>query len=235
MIGRLLRFIPFVLVYGCVGTVLALAVGATVLLTTGGVNRDKLFRMTAIIHDVDLEAAEADRPWGPNDTDSEQPSYDELVRHRMAMSLDFDFREQAVERGLTELRTLHERVVTVRDEYNTMRTAFEQTLQAEREKVDEVENLQSLLGEMKPKQAKDQLLIMIDDNAMPTAVAIIQSMPAEKRKKLFIEFKTDEELSTLADILTELRLHNPKSELLRETSERLREFDQQAPITPNNP
>jgi hypothetical protein len=82
---------------------------------------------------------------------------------------------------------------------------------------------------MSPKQAKDQILKMLDepstvaDDPMQDVVTVLKSMADDKRKKLLGEFKTPEEADRLAEILREVRLGLPDSDVIRDTRNQLQQ------------
>ena len=85
--------------------------------------------------------------------------------------------------------------------------------------------LQRTIEAIDPKQAKAQILIMIDDDAMSAVVTVVKALPLDKRKKLIAQFKTEEEIEKLADILRQIRLGNPEVPLINKTRDDLREFN----------
>ena len=84
---------------------------------------------------------------------------------------------------------------------------------------------------MQPKQAKDQLLRMLDEagpeeleKVNRDVVTMLKSMPLDKRKKIVSEFKTDEEAEKLHEILKQIREGVPDLTLIHETREQLASF-----------
>lgn len=221
LIKKLIGAVPGVAVWACVATIIAQAIGIAFLLFTGGMSGEKLFQVVAVVHDVDLAAMDAERPWSAQDVDAEQPAFEELIQARLAKDLDFDFREQAVVKGLDELRNL--RALLARDEsrFEEVRTGFYSILTKMESEVTENDEVQRLLTEMKPKQAKEQLDLMIQDDAMTAVVAILETMAADKRKKILVEFKTPEDTQTLSTIIDEMRLRGAQMALVNETREQL--------------
>src|SRR5438067_521087 len=97
---KLLRLAAAAAVYFCVGTLLAQAVGATYLCTRLGFNRDKLYRLVAVLENVDLDALRARQEAENKPRHSEQVSPDDVVRARLLKDLHLDLRETALEKAL---------------------------------------------------------------------------------------------------------------------------------------
>jgi hypothetical protein len=52
---------------------------------------------------------------------------------------------------------------------------------------------------------------------MQDIVKILKAMPLDKRRKILGEFKSEDEATTLAEILKEIRLGAPEVDLIRDT------------------
>jgi hypothetical protein len=89
--------------------------------------------------------------------------------------------------------------------------------------------VQVTLEAIAPKQAKEQLVKMLQDPKSPAndpmedTVRILKAMPLDKRKKILAEFKTPEEVKTLAEILRVVRLGGSDTELMRDTRAQLQQ------------
>ena len=65
-----------------------------------------------------------------------------------------------------------------------------------------------------------------DDDPMQDVVTILKAMPLDKQKKIFSEFKSDPEIKKMAEILRNIRLGKPDSDVLHDTRN---ELQQKAP------
>ncbi len=70
---------------------------------------------------------------------------------------------------------------------------------------------------IKPKQAKEQILKMLDNQEMNEVVTILSGMPIGKRAKIVGEFKTPEETEKLDEILRLIRCGVPEVNLIDKT------------------
>lgn len=182
-------------VYICVATVLAQAIVLGVLWLKGGVSREKAHRMLAVVYDVrpaEIRAQLAAAGSLPDATDG-GPT-DDAPRAR------------AVDQTRDEIRIAEVRLVRKRERYELLRSDFAIRLRDSEQAAgaEALVEVQRALEIMRPKQAKLHVLRMLDDGGMDDVVTIVKSMPLDKRKKLFAEFKTDDEAARLHEILREV-------------------------------
>jgi flagellar motility protein MotE (MotC chaperone) len=224
---KILNLIPAVFTYFCVATVLALGVGVTFLWARGSLDEEKLFRVLAVVHDVDLDAAIDEAEELRKAVEDEQPALDDIIEARAIKSLDLDLRESALTKGLVDLLSLEARLQTEQDRYKQLKGSFDDLLaKMEGQKSDSaLQEVQRTLEAMQPKQAKDQILKMLEDDAMHDVVTIMKGMPIDKRKKIAGEFKTGDEPDKLHEILTQIRLGVPGVTLIRDTRKQLEQVD----------
>ena len=88
--------------------------------------------------------------------------------------------------------------------------------------------VQRTLESLPPKQAKEQILKMLDNNnkiereqTLRDTVKMLKAMASEKQKKILSEFKTPAESDTLAEILREIRMGTPEVDELRSSKAKL--------------
>jgi hypothetical protein len=163
--------------------------------------------------------------------DAEQPSIEQILQARLRASLDLDLRESAVDKALGDLRALEEQIKGETSRLDYWKKDFDARLaKLETAATDAaLLELQRTLEAIQPKQAKDQIMKMLEDpmtasdNPMHDVVTVMKAMPLDKRRKILGEFKTQPEIEKLAEILREIRLGTPDSELLRGTREQLQQ------------
>lgn len=228
---RLLKMLAGAVVYFCVATVLAQVVGATYVYSRVGFNQDKLYRVLAVIENVDLDAIRAKHEAAHKPGHSEQVSHDDVVRARLLKDLHLDLRETAIDKALGELRVLEGKLKTERERYDELTKGFDERLAELKQGASDVslQEVQRTLEAIGPKQAKDQILRMLaeeqeDDarQAMTDVVTILKAMPLDRRKKILAEFKTADDSEKLREILREIRLGEPEVSLIRGTREKMK-------------
>lgn len=218
-----------------IGTAVSLAVVLAMLWWKGALTDQRLMAMLVALQGI--EPSQAPAAAKKSDPNSEQPSLDQIVEARVRAGLDFDLRESAIDKSLGDLRTIEARIKTESQRLDQWKTTFDkrvselQTAAADAALLE----LQRTLEAMQPKQAKDQIMNMLDDPAtasdkpMNDVVAILKAMPLDKRRKLLGEFKTPPEIEKLHDVLQEIRRGTPETELLRDTRDQLQRAANLAP------
>lgn len=216
-------------IYFCAASFIALAVGIAVLWSKGSLDGDKSIDMVAALYGLDLanmqvRIEEAQR--GPGDV---QIAYNKILDSRTRASLDIDLRESAIDKTLGELHNLQNNVVIQRERHNQVVRSFEQRLTDYESNNDDarLRRVRQMVENMKPKQAKELMIKMVDDNDMKDVVGILGSIASDKQKKIIAEFKTPEEQATLHQLLQEIRKGQLENELLNGVRNRLQDVNQQ--------
>ena len=182
--------------YSCVTTILAQGIGVTFLLTTTALNQKKIYSMMAIVYGIDEdEIRESVEDKAPEEVDNEEPDMKAIIDARAERHLALDFRIQAMDGAIENFRGMLNSLAEERRRFDTLKRSLDDNLekQAKGIKDDAILELQRTIEVIDPKQAKEQLLIMLDrdDKSMNNVVLIMKSMPTDKRKKIIAEFRTD--------------------------------------------
>lgn len=152
-------------------------------------------------------------------------SVEEILEARALRWRQLELREQTIEDRATEVQRLQRKLQEDVTIYQQARQQFEQRLNdwENGEKAQALEATIALLGRMKPKQAKEQLLEMLKSHEMDAVLTLLKGLPVDKQSKIVAEFKDPEEVRLLADILRRLREGQPEVGLADETRARLEE------------
>jgi len=230
---NLLRSLLTVLVCFSVATMLAEGVLLAVLWHKGHLKRETITQLLAVAYDVDLatmwrEVEAASRP-----IDVEQISFVEVQEARKLARLDLDLREMAADKGLIDVRQLDYMLSHERQEYETLKQAFDQQIEQVRQGAADgsLKELQRQLESVDAKLAKDQILRILNDTAlapeaaMQSVVTMFKNMPLDKRKKIISEFKTPEESQQLQEVLRQVRLGAPDVDVLQRARQQMEAFD----------
>lgn len=217
----MIRWFNAAFVAVAVGTFVTLLVVLTMLWFKGALADERVYGMLAALQGVKA-AKPAEKAIDPN---SEQPSFNQILEARTVASLDLDLRETAIDKSLGELRTLESQLRTESRRLDDWKTSFDKRLTDLQTAATEASllELQRTLEAIAPKQAKEQLLKMLEepktgsDDPMEDIVRILKAMPLEKRKKILAEFKTPEDVEKLHEILKVVRLGGSDTQLLQET------------------
>ncbi len=216
------------LVAFCIGTVISLAVIASMLWWKGVLTDERIYGMLAALQGI--------KPPPPPkltalDTDAEQPSFEQILNARLRASLDLDLRESAIDKSLGDLRTIETALKSESSRLDSWKQSFDKRLTDLQSAATEasLREVQQTLEAMPPKQSKDQLMKMLAEPKTPTndpmedVVRILKAVQLDKRKKILQEFKTPEEIEKLHDILRVIRTGGTDMELIDDTRKQLQQ------------
>jgi len=215
--------------YLCVATVLATGVGAAILIATNRVDSSKAYSILAIVYGIDEDKIreQMDEESQP-EKDNEEPDMQAVIDARARRHLALDFRIQALDTGIENIRGMQANLAEERRRYDQLKTSFDDRLKKLEEGVrdDAIVELQRTMEAIDARQAKEQMMIMLerDDNSMQDVVTILKGMPNDKRKKIIAEFRSEEEKQKLADILNQIRLGVPEATLIKDARDQLDKF-----------
>jgi len=226
--GRLFAASGSLLAYLCVATVFTAAIVVGYLWTHGILDKEKLNRMLAVARGSEVAAPVVEQvakaPQAP-----EPPSLDEIERQRAIQSRQLELREQAIDSNLDRVRFEQRKLTDERAQYQLLKDGFEKVLDERKKKVlvDGRENMQLIWENIKPKQAKEQILQMIDTGEQKEVVAILSGISITKRARIISEFKTEEEAKKLEEILRLIREGVPDVLTIDQTRQELKKFNPQ--------
>jgi hypothetical protein len=222
----------------CIATTLTAMLGLAYAWTHGYLDKAKLNRMVEVARGEESPSttATADKPKPPPQAE-EQPSYDDIERSRGVKARDLELREQSVDSGLERIRFEQRKLTDERDRYALLKTSFEKVLKDRRNDaiIAGRENMRLIWENIKPKQAKEQILQMVDEGQQNEVVAIMATISITKRAKIIGEFKTEDEAKKLEEILKLVREGIPDVLPIDQTREELKKFNpKQSSPTPAN-
>lgn len=226
MINSILR-VP---VYVCVATCLVEAIILLLFATQGRIGKAKVDEIAAVFYGVDRGTLRAFAEELREAPFVEPVALDALGDKAVLRTLDLDLRECAIEKGVVDLEFYESNLLAERERYNEMRLDFEQKVRliGDTSSSRHVEDLRRALQVLPPAQAKDQIVRFFQSNDKEIyndAVATIRTMPIDKQKKLFAEFKSEAEQVQLSSILRLIRLGVPEVPLIQSTRDELQQFD----------
>ena len=223
MIRKLLAALVSVIASVCVATIIAEAILASYYARTWQLDRAKLTQMLAIARGADLEAL-LGRPSGSQEaTSAEQVSYSQVVDARAVKTRNLELREQALRNGVQQLQSEQRRLAEERQRLQQLREGFQGELlalekgAAAKGREDIVRTLETL----KPKQAKELMLQMLDAKELDDVVTIVASMSESKRAKVIAEFKLPTEAEQIGEVLRRIRQGIPTTAMAENTAKQL--------------
>ena len=223
--GALLGKLMTLGAYASVATVVAALAGLLFLRTTGRLSNDRIDRMLAVAQGIDTKESKSEPPVRETVDDVEQPSYEDHEQARELHSRNLEMREQALKSGLDRVRFEQSKVAREKEVYDALESAFETQLESLRSKAlsSGRENVRMIWENIKPKQAKEQILKMLDNEEMNEVVTILSGMPIGKRAKIISEFKTADETQRLDEVLRLIRSGVPEVNLIDKTRSQVKQ------------
>ncbi len=226
--GRLISTGGAMLAYVCVATVLTAAIVFGFLWTHGYLDQEKMTRIVAIARGAEPAAPVVEQVAKAPEA-AEQSSLDDVEKQRAIQSRLVELREQAIDRNLDNVRFEQRKLTDERASYELLKKGFEEVLN---EKKNEAllagrQNMQQIWENIKPKQAKEEILQMIDANEQKEVVTILSGIAISKRAHIIGEFKTEDESKKLEEILRLIRQGVPDTLTIDQTREDLKKFNPQ--------
>ena len=216
MISKLLRGLAAF----CVATVLTQMILMGYFLTRGSANGETMTKVVALLNGIDISGNRLQQILRESE-DREQPDFDEILEARKLKSYDMDLRLRSQKEFRDDLSTM---LAELTDE----KERFDERLISFRSELDEIQKgaqseglreVQRTLQSLDAPQAKEQLLIMYDDERIDEVVTIIQAMSSDKRKDILAEFVAKDDAAKLAEILRRIGEGMPTTSLINQASE----------------
>ncbi len=219
--GRLIGGLSTLIGWSCFATVVSLAIVVGYAMSKGYIAPAKLEQMAAISHGVEMVTKrEAERMATAPGT-SEKPSLEAIEMRRAAIAANMELRENTVRDMVNEFKKLQRGLEEEKERFGQIVSAYKAGLEDEKKKAvaEGRRQFQSIVESMKPKQAKEQLLLKFKEDKIEVVVEAMKNMEETKRAKVLTEFKTPEDQEILAKILEHIR--NPAVNIVNETSDKL--------------
>ena len=216
MISKLIQaFVAF-----SIGTTLTVMVMCGYFLSRGSINGETLTKVVALMNGIDITGDRL-REIMRQSEDSEQPDFDEILEARKMESYDFDVRLRSQQELSDEISTMLADLQDREQRFDNRLSAFRQELKEIRAGAREqgLVDVQRTLQTLDAAQAKEQLLIMYDDERIDDVVTIVQAMSSDKRKDILAEFVEGDNPEKLAEILRRISEGIPTTALIDQASE----------------
>ncbi len=220
------------LVYVCLGTMMAQAVILGYVWMNGSLDKQKLARMIDVARGTEVPVVATaekttEKTAAKTAEPPEQPSLDDLERQRGVKARHLELREQSVQDGLERIRFEQRKLASERDDYEQLKRNFEKLLSKEKTSIeDEGRNkVRQLWENISPEQAKEQILQMIDAGEQNDVVLILSSIAIRKQAKIIEEFKNDDEKKKLEEIVELIRKGVPEVTPIDQAREKIKQFN----------
>ncbi len=190
----------------CAASVLAQVCIIGLAASKGNVNRQTIAQVIGLLNGIDVQSERLKQAL-ISVRNTPTPSYDEILAAKTNAVLQLDSRSGNIENRSRQLddqqRQLQARTAELDDRLQKFESRLEQ--QKKGSQLDSLKEIQSILENMSPEEAKKQLTIKQKNNELTDVVAIIRAMAPDKQKKILAEYSQPADAEMLADILREIR------------------------------
>ncbi|HEX6963160.1 MAG TPA: hypothetical protein VF175_14940 [Lacipirellula sp.] len=209
--SRLLGILLSLVGYACVATVISTALGYGYLRKSGYLDNEKLFKVVALLQDVDLqEIKEASHDKGP-EVPEEEPSYQQQQRAAQTTLLNFDAKQKQLAVSLVNFDYQLKQLNAAIDNYARLKDDVKNYLDEQGKLVlrEAVQDVREQLELLTPKQAKPILISYIQDNSVDDVIMLLGSMKPKSREAILKTFTTDTDLEMLYRIQRKMLAGEP--------------------------
>jgi hypothetical protein len=199
---KIIQLLFAFLAYVSVATMISIALGVGYLWHNDRLSDEKLFRLVALLQDVDMQQIGQGQGISSDEVPPEEPSLDDVLHHQAIRDRNFEVKLLALQRGKQEYDDRLQQLKVQTDRYDRMAQEWQSRLEKEEELTTQ-ENLAkvvSQLEQLRPPVAKDLLLRWIEEQRMDDAILLMSKMSENKLSKILKAFETPEELNHLHEI-----------------------------------
>lgn len=216
--------------YVSTATLIAAAIGLLYLRQTHLITNQKVFRMVAVMHDVDLDKiAEGDKS-KEREVPPEEASLNDMAMIREVKLRDYEVKMNALAVGKQEFERSFRDINEGRQRYDQMAKELEERLSQQKE-LSSKENLNavvSALESMGPSEAKKLLLMFFNEpGGKRDVILLMKAMQPNKLKKVLMQFKTEPELKDYHELQRLMLEGYPEAPEIDNMLERVRMMDKE--------
>jgi len=203
MIRKLLRAIPWMVGYASVATVIAQAILLVFIARSWHLDKNRMARALAAAQGIDLPPADPAAALPRREAAREQVSYEEVLDARARKLRDLELREQALANALAQLDHEQRKLTDEQQRIAALKKSFATELATIGQQATSqgIEDTRAKLMAIKPDQAKLLLDDLLDEGEMQTVVTLIRGMPDSKASRIIGEFKSEEDLERIGEVL----------------------------------
>jgi hypothetical protein len=226
MIGKLINGAWTLFIYACVGTVISQIVILMYLVSAWKVDHQRWLQIVSVAQGVIPVEEKEEAAKNAEETVAELPSYSQVLESRSLKYRNLELREQQLRNSLSNLQFEQSKLADEKKRYQQIRDGFDAKLlsMTEGATASGTDEVRRTLENIKPKQAKALLLEMLDNKEIDVVVTLLTPMADAKRAKIFAEFKSEDELEKLSEVLRRIREGLPSAETPETTRRQLGEL-----------
>lgn len=199
---RLIQLLFALIGYVCTATVITLALGLFYLWHTDRLNDEKMFRLVALLHDVDLQQIAAAQKTAAEAVPEEEVSLTGMSHQQQVLDRNFEVKQLALQRGRQAYDYSLQQLLIEKERNERVAQEWENKLKQQQELTTQ-ENLAKVVSQLEQVKApigKGLLMRYIDEQRMDDAILLMSKMSETKLGKILKTFETEEELDKLHEI-----------------------------------
>jgi hypothetical protein len=223
---RLIQMLFGLIAYVCVATVITTALGVGYLWQTDQLNDEKVFRMVALLQDVELQQPVESQERSGDEMPPEEIALEDVVRHQQLQARNFEVKLLALQRGRQEYDHRLQELKVQTDRYDRLAQEWQNRLRQQDELASQ-ENLAKVVSQLEQvtaDQGKALMMLWIDEGRMDDAILLMNKMSENKLAKILKEFESPEELDKLHEIHQRI-LGSTKTPQLQEALNELKSLE----------
>jgi hypothetical protein len=201
--GKILNILLAAIAYFCVATVITLALVLGYMWHTDRLNDEKVFRIFALLHDVDLQQiAQAQQKKNGDEVPPEEPSVHDVTHQQQVRDRNFEVKLLALQRGKQDYDHSYQELKKEINRYDRMAEDWQSQVKQQEELTNQenVAKVVSQLEQVRPEVGKAELLRWIGEGRIDDAIVLMSKMSETKLGKILKTFETEVELDTLHEI-----------------------------------
>lgn len=200
--GKIVDLLFGLIAYICVATVITLALIVGYLWNNDQLNNDKIFRLMAVMQDVDLQKMAAVDKKVDKEVPPAEQSLNQVMHHQQVLDRNFEVKQLALQRGKQEYDASYQLLVEQTARYDRIAQDWQSRLKQEQELATQqnIAKVVSQLEQVSPDVGKQQLMLWLEENKMDDAIMLMSRMSENKLAKILKTFESDTELKQLHEI-----------------------------------
>jgi hypothetical protein len=209
--SRLLGLLLPLVGYACVATVISAALGYGYLRKSGKLDDEKLFKVVALLQDVDLEEIAHQSQSQGATVPGEEPSYDEQRRLAQTKMLHFDAKQEQLGVSLTNFDYQLKQLNASIENYARLKADVAKYLDEQGQLVlrEAMQDVREQMEALPPRQAKPILISYITDNHVDDVIMLLGSMKPKSQANILKTFTTEQDLDMLYKIQRKMLAGEP--------------------------
>ena len=194
----------------CAATFLAQLCILGLAASKGNVSRQTIAQVIGLLNGIDIQGERLKQAL-ISARDTPTPSYQEILVAKSNALLQLDYRSRVLDNFKRQLDDQQRELQKKAEDFDERRKQYE--LQQEKlragSQLDNLKEIQTILENMAPEEAKKQLIKKLINGELADVVSIIRGMEPGKQKKILAEFTNPSDVEELAKVLQEIRRGQP--------------------------